>query len=674
MPIRWEDEPQTTGQKSRVGRPLYRDPSGGVYSEKTVTFPIGADWYTFPSVDASGNIKSEDEVADYVRRNGAVDPITGERFPSFKSQQEAELYARQRSDGLLAQPRKRRIVWEDAVVAADPANQARIEQAFSVPEAVAQPNVTEDVLKSAGSGFARGVADVVGIPGTISDAAESGLNWLLKKGFGAVTGRDPQFSAGGLERFFADAPPEIAAKMENPLSGGKMRSYLSGASGGATDYQPKTTPGEYARTFGEFAPGVMAYGGASLPNLARYGALPAIASETAGQMTKGTEYEPYARFGAAVTAPFAVGGAARLATPYRASGGAERADMVKFLEAEGVPFTAGQRIGNKALQYKEAKATGAGIAEITEQQGRAFTAAVMRRIGVNSDVATPQVIQQAADDIGQRFNVLTANNAIGSDARMVRELIDVRRRYMRDVPTMARTGTLDSALNDVANSLKQTNGVPGQVYQNLRSEIARAARSATANNPQTDRALRDFVNVLDDAMERSIAKSNPNMLGEWKEARRLYRNFLTIERAATGAGENAALGIISPASLKNAAMQVQGRRAYARGKGEFAKLARAGEATMKPLPQSGTAPRLQALLSSLPTIIGGTAGATQGAEMAMAGAMAGAVLPRMLGAAAMSRPGQAYLGNQMMAGTPFVTNADLPLAALRADQSRIRRP
>lgn len=72
---------------------------------------------------------------------------------------------------------------------------------------------------------------------------------------------------------------------------------------------------------------------------------------------------------------------------------------------------------------------------------------------------------------------------------------------------------------------------------------------------------------LDDAMQRSIAQNNPRDLGGWQQARRQYRNMLVVEKAATGAGENAALGLISPSQLRNATVQ-QGRRAFARGLGK----------------------------------------------------------------------------------------------------------
>ena len=111
----------------------------------------------------------------------------------------------------------------------------------------------------------------------------------------------------------------------------------------------------------------------------------------------------------------------------------------------------------------------------------------------------------------------------------------------------------------------------------------------------------------------------------------------------TGAGSAVAEGLISPSQLRNAVVQ-QDRRGYARGHGDFSDLARAAEAIMKPLPQSGTAPRqfFQRLASGIGAVLGG---ATAG----LPGAAAGFAAPAAAGRLLMSRPVQAYLGNQALA-------------------------
>ena len=93
---------------TRVGRPTHQGDFGKgtvTYSERSVTFPIDdakTQWVTFPSVlDTKGTVSSEEEVRNYVMKNGPVDPVTGEEFPVHATQKEATDYAIERSDGLM---------------------------------------------------------------------------------------------------------------------------------------------------------------------------------------------------------------------------------------------------------------------------------------------------------------------------------------------------------------------------------------------------------------------------------------------------------------------------------------------------------------------------------------------------------------------------------------------
>lgn len=174
-----------------------------------------------------------------------------------------------------------------------------------------QPSVGEDVAKSGASGFARGVADLAGLPGTIGDALKSGGEFALRKGYELATGAAPSPEGGMVERFFAGPTSEVEAQMigggSNPLGGENLRAGLSALTGGATDYQPQTTAGEYARTAGEFAPAAIA-GPGGLLRKAAMTAVPSAASETAGQLTEGTALEPWARAGGALAGGLATAG------------------------------------------------------------------------------------------------------------------------------------------------------------------------------------------------------------------------------------------------------------------------------------------------------------------------------------------------------------------------------
>jgi hypothetical protein len=67
-------------------------------------------------------------------------------------------------------------------------------------------------------------------------------------------------------------------------------------------HQPQAVYGEYARTIGEFAPSALVPEGGLLWNAIRYGIFPALASETAGQLTKGSDAERWVRAVAAIAA------------------------------------------------------------------------------------------------------------------------------------------------------------------------------------------------------------------------------------------------------------------------------------------------------------------------------------------------------------------------------------
>jgi len=350
-------------------------------------------------------------------------------------------------------------------------------------------------------------------------------------------------------------------------------------------------------------------------------------------------------------APFVVSGASNLfrraVTPLPIN--AERQAAANVLRNEGVDLTAGQLSGSKGLRYAESEIGGNAAENMMERQGEQFTRAALRRAAIDADRATPQVMDDAFTRIGLDFDALAARNQLIPDRQLVGDLTTAVGDYGAIVPESMRSPIVLKVANDLVDAAKR-GPIDGAAYQSLRSQLERASRGAKAN-PELSTALRGMREAIDGAMERSIAVNNPADAGAWRDVRNQYRNMLVLEKAASGAGENAALGLISPSALRNASVN-QGRRAYVRGQGDFSELARAGEALMKPMPNSGTAGRLRAqnLISFVPSLIGGGVGAAGGPGTAMAGFAAGAAVPRIAGALMMSRPGQAYLSNQVLSG------------------------
>lgn len=312
--------------------------------------------------------------------------------------------------------------------------------------------------------------------------------------------------------------------------------------------------------------------------------------------------------GAMGAAGTALAGGGRVLTPFPLS--PRRRELVNILREEGVEPTAGQQSGSRGLRYAESHlgelpgAAGAGEAA-NERVSEQFTRAALRRAGINADRITDRVMDQGFINNSARFNNLASQTNLQGDRQLATDFRDTLREYYEHTPENSRRSYIENTMRDIAAAIRDNNGtLDGRTYQQIRSRLAQYARQTGDNDYR--RALEGTREALDNAMERTIQVSNPRLIGEWRDVRNQYRNLLAIEKAATGGGAAAKEELISPAALRRA-IEGQDRRAYARGRGDFAQLARAGEAILTPLPQSGTAPRA-ATTHPIRSLIGGTAG------------------------------------------------------------------
>lgn len=524
-----------------------------------------------------------------------------------------------------------------------------LQQQIGKPQAAPEAGMLEDAAKSVGAGLANATAGTLGMAGDVRSLLSAGASALGSK-LGAEPDRVQAFkdymskaaSMTGPGMVLANAPTsrQIKETATDPIV--------------SPDYKPQTLTGSYLKTGAEFLPGALVGQGGWASRLLSGVALPAAASETAGQLTKGTSAEPYARAGAALFSPAIASAGRRAVTPLPAS--AERQALSGTLQNEGIPLTAGQTSGSKPLQWMEsalgdAPGAGAPASRMMESQGEAFTAAALRRSGINANRATPEVMDDAFRRIGGDFEGVARRNNLLPDARLNNDLGRAEREYNNLVSQSNRAPVIANTVEDLRGMIAGGQ-ISGAQYNALTSRLATQARGAAAD-PRLQDALQGIRSALDNAMERTLLRTNNQQdMQVLRNARREYRNLLVLEKAATGAGSNAAEGLISPSQLRNAVVQ-QNRRAYGRGQGDFAELARAGEALLKPLPNSGTSPRANAMniLQTIGAIAGGGAGAVGGPGGAALGALAGLAAPAVAGRTLLSGPVQRYLSNQRLAPT-----------------------
>ncbi|WP_421565570.1 hypothetical protein [Ochrobactrum sp. EDr1-4] len=352
--------------------------------------------------------------------------------------------------------------------------------------------------------------------------------------------------------------------------------------------------------------------------------------------------------------PFAIAGASKAfqkaRSPFTAS--PERTAAVRTLESEGIPLTAGQKTGSRGLRYAESELGGARAADMMEEQARAYTDAAMRKAG-GSGLATPDNLGALEQRLSQGFQDISARNSLTLDKGMVNDIAKTVNRYGEKLDALKKP-VFDRVRKDIVDEfLKNKGNVSGQWYQQARSDLGQLAQSARGNDDMLAGAYRGLRNALDDTMERSIQKTNPQDLGAWKQLRKFWGNFRVVADASRGAGEAGGQGFITPAKLAQAAGKGKNGLAFATGKSDFTDLVKAGQAAMTPLPESGTSSRLAVRgLMSLPAGMGAIAGGASGdVMMGIGGAMAGAAVPKVAGKVLMSEKMQQYLANQFAKGT-----------------------
>jgi hypothetical protein len=158
-----------------------------------------------------------------------------------------------------------------------------------------QPPIMEDMAKGAGTGVAQGVISGLGAFG---DAADTGEKWTHDlAGYAGA----PEW----LQSALAKGSRLAMGPFGNMPGTEKITQAVEAHTGPM--YEAQTTPGKFAQTVGQFAPSA-ALGPGTVARKAAMAVVPGVASEAAGQLTEGTEVEPYARVAGALAGGVAAAG------------------------------------------------------------------------------------------------------------------------------------------------------------------------------------------------------------------------------------------------------------------------------------------------------------------------------------------------------------------------------
>jgi hypothetical protein len=354
----------------------------------------------------------------------------------------------------------------------------------------------KDIGQSVISGLDKGVAGLAGLP---ADAA-LGINAVVNYGKSKVQGRPFE---------------EVEAESDRNavISRDSVRKYGGKAFHDASPlkHTPTTTAGEYAQSGAEFVPSALFGPGSLARNAVALGVAPGLASEAAGQATKGTAYEPYARAGTAVlgtavgqwaTAPNAAGAAVSRAAQGAAPQQIDAAEQL-FQRAQrmGVPLTRAE-----AVQHVTGGATNLGnLQRVVEGSGE-LRPLMAARPGQVEDAARTQFgrlgpISPDPSSIGPAVGeaatglVDDVRGAINNQTRQLYQAAELDRVPAAQYQRLAQDPRFDNALQTIRN------------HPEIGPELAHLPDNAVTVVDQVKKLLntRSEVTPVADATERYLA-------------------------------------------------------------------------------------------------------------------------------------------------------------------------
>lgn len=278
-----------------------------------------------------------------------------------------------------------------------------------------------------------------------------------------------------------------------------------------------------------------------------------------------------------------------------------REGNVSRLEREGIPVSPGQRSGAPLTQTMESvmkylPASMGQSAKFTDLQQRAYTRALLKRAGIDSDTATQETFRAGQQRFNQAYSDLEANTVLmGGSAKLKNDLDNIANEYGKGFSKQMNR-TFKSMRDDLMN---WANGTPkqGQTFQRMQeelsAEISRAARSDAPGSERYKQALVGLRGALFDLMEQNTP---PAIAKEWRRVNREYAIFKTLEESMLDPSQvTINTAFINPRVVARVE-KTQMPESWTRGDPDvdsFSNLVKAGAGIIPdPVPNSGTAQRM----------------------------------------------------------------------------------
>lgn len=260
------------------------------------------------------------------------------------------------------------------------------------------------------------------------------------------------------------------------------------------------------------------------------------------------------------------------------------------LTAAGVPLSAAQQGGGKIAQTLSNVVQDNPLigSNLSTQQKAAFTAAVLRNVGVDSPTADAATMFKVKTALGNKFDAMAAKYPIPVDQQLLTKLATVETAAGSELDA-TQMGVIRAQLNNIVDKGAANGGsIPGQAFQNIRSSLSRI--QSQPQNGVVGHWAGEVHDSLMDALGRNASQADQQAI---TSMRTQYRALKQIEPAIQSDDT------ISPSLLYNSLDRQKNinQMVYGQGDQSLVQLATAGKNVLGNMtPNSGTAQRVAGML------------------------------------------------------------------------------
>lgn len=486
----------------------------------------------------------------------------------------------------------------------------------------------------------------------------------------------------------------IAQAIKKPV-GTALSTHISRVAGTA----PKPPPSLMARTVGPQAAQNIASGGSRVMATT---IAPGMASEGAGQLTEGTDLEPWARLGGGILGGYLPAAAGRIVSPGAITDPGRRAALQRY-KSKGIltgevdeaataklKQTPAERAGivepAKVFKTREPRVTPGGLSgsknfravegtlemvpggvSVTRPMMNDFTAKALETAGIIVDPdaisrnSVINTIKQRYKELGSQFDDAERYAHVRRSAKADNSAAAINRTvsaFARNTTRRRSANKMFDEVDRVMRRYRTQGGLDGTQYVNIRRELS---ESADVADPQMAKAYKRIIQHLDDMVYDTLSKHDKLNASQFKtdfsNLRKEYRNLATIDEALAKAGDDVSEGVLTP---KNMRQVVEKRARGARGEdyNDLKELVEDARQFYLPYSDSGSPARIATqnalAMMGATTVAGGVGGAVTGATpdimaMWLAGGLAG---PAVTSRVYASPWAQSWMTNQRAA--PYI--------------------